>query len=441
MTDDELREHLKRGEDCRAIWLNVGTETAPDARDHTRFMIFDFDDHNQRLTQDEIIARYRAVATVLDEHEIPAYGFISGSGHGAHIWVTFKTPKRVDQVKEQADFILKKAGLERKAGGELADGFVEVLPKGAGQQVCALPFGRQSHRLVLLDAGAWTTSDDDFIVFEYAGKKAGRKKAADTTSEDRDAAFDAFIQKYDPDNRDDWGAAGICLQAAFGKESEWARGRWVAWSQTSRAFKPGDDREWDKLSSAKKYSALSFWRFAQEHGYTGKVPFTATEKRKLLALDFLSDVRILRDQSDVAYAELKPREWVRIDTNDFRNSCALGMYRANQKIPAEQDVKSAQMIAQAQASETAPEHVDLRFARVGGNARAISPRIVQASGLIEKTHGWRMTRGHNREFVFEKVEDVEASVEDIIAMHKQHMAELTTQAEERARGAQVDVPF
>ena len=50
-----------------------------------------------------------------------------------HIWVTFDAPKRVDVMKQLADFILKKAGLERKADGELADGFVEVLPKGVGQ--------------------------------------------------------------------------------------------------------------------------------------------------------------------------------------------------------------------------------------------------------------------------------------------------------------------
>lgn len=366
LTDDELREHLKRGDDCRAIWLNVGTEGAPDARDHTRFMIFDFDDHKGRLDKATIIAKYRDVAKVLVENEIPAHGFISGGGHGAHIWVTFAAPKRVDQMKDLADFILTKAGLERKAGGELADGYVEVLPKGVGQQVCALPFGRKSSRLVLNEDGSWTTTDDDFLPQHYAGKKAGRKKSADTPTEDRDGAFDAFIEKYDPDNRDEWGAAGICLQAAFGKENEWARDRWVAWSQTSKSYKRGDNLEWDNLSSAKRYSPLSFWRFAQENGYAGKMPFTATEKRKLLALDFLQNVRLLRDQSDVAYAELKPREWVRIDTNDFRNTCALGMLRANGKMPQEQDVKSAQMIAQAEASEAAPEHVDLRFARVGG---------------------------------------------------------------------------
>lgn len=367
LTDDDLREHLKRGDDARGIWLCVGSERDPDRLDHTRFMIFDFDDHNKRMGSDEIHAAVTRVATALTDNNVPYRLFLSSGGHGMHIWVTFDAPKRVDVMKQLADLILKKAGLERKAGGELADGCVEVLPKGAGQQVCALPYGRASKRMVLSDDGAIReTVPQDTIVEFYEGKKAGRKKASETNEEDRDAAFDAFIQKYDADNRDEWGAAGICLQAAFGRENEWAQDRWVAWSKTSSAFEHGDEREWDKLSSVSKYSAWSYWRIAMENGYQGKTPFTATEQRKMLALDFLSETRILRDQSDVAYAELKPREWTRIDTNDFRNTCALGMYRANQKVPSEQDVKAAQMIAQAEASEAAPEHVDLRFARVGG---------------------------------------------------------------------------
>jgi len=367
LSGELLAEHQERSDNCCAIWLNVGTDANPDSRDHTRFMIFDFDDHNERLTTDEIHERVSRVAMALAENEIPYRLFLSGGGHGMHIWVTFDAPKRVDVMKQLAESILKKAGLERKAGGELADGYVEVLPKGIGKQVCALPFGRASVRMNLSDDGKiYETSPQDTIVEKYAGKKAGRKKASETSEENRDAAFDCFIQKYVPDNRDDWGAAGICLQEAFGREDEWARDRWVEWSKTSSAFKHGDEKEWDNLSGAQRYTPLSFWRFAQQHGYDGKMPFTAAEKRKLLALDFLTDVRIIRDQSDVAYAELKKRDWVRIDTNDFKNACALGMLRAYQKMPAEQDVKSAQMIALAEAAEAAPAHVDLRFARVGG---------------------------------------------------------------------------
>jgi hypothetical protein len=59
---------------------------------------------------------------------------------------------------------------------------------------------------------------------------------------------------------------------------------------------------------------------------------------------------------------------------------------------------------------------------IPGNARAISPRIVQAGGLIEKTHGWRITRGARREFIFEKVADVEVTAEDVLSMYREQMA-------------------
>lgn len=57
---------------------------------------------------------------------------------------------------------------------------------------------------------------------------------------------------------------------------------------------------------------------------------------------------------------------------------------------------------------------------VPGNARAISPRIVQASTLLEKAQGWRVSRGRHREFIFEKVATVEATAEDILALMRDH---------------------
>lgn len=221
LTDELIRDHLTRGDNCRAIWLNVSTEAKPDKLDHTRFMIFDFDDHNERLTTDEIQDHVARVADVLTESEVPHRMFLSGGGHGMHIWVTFDAPKRIDVMKDLADHILKKAALERKAGGELADGFVEVLPKGVGQQICALPMGRASVRMTVSDDGVIReTVPQNTIIEHYVGKKRGRKSTTETAEINRDAAFECFIQKYDPDNRDDWGAAGICLQEAFGREDE-----------------------------------------------------------------------------------------------------------------------------------------------------------------------------------------------------------------------------
>ena len=134
-------------------------------------------------------AQLSHVVYALIEDDMPHKLFLSGGGHGMNIWVTFDAPKRVDVMKQLADFILKKAGLKRKAGGEFAD---------------------------------------------------------------------AFVKNYDPGTRDDWAATGLCLQAAFGKENEW-----------------------DRLSSASQYRPLPFCRFAEAKGYSGKIPFTATEKRKL----------------------------------------------------------------------------------------------------------------------------------------------------------------
>ena len=377
LTQDALATRPEHG---FGIYLNVD-----DAQEKSHCLVLDFDD---KKGDGIAVGPTMTVAKHLDEKGIPYLLFRSGGGHGYHIWMFFENPRRVDVLKEAAARLLSEIKEEKakyvvtshgrlnhtvytKSGKRShVEHGVEVLPKGKGEQNVAVPCLRASVPMRLVKDGGTVTLEecslDDLTLKFVPTKKPGPKTTEETSGVDRDAAFDAFIRYYDADDRAQWGAAGICLQVAFGKEDEWARERWVEWSRTSPAYADGDEDEWDGLTSASKYSPLSFWRIAKDHGYNGKWPFKATEERKLIALDFLTDVRILRDQSDVAYAELKPREWVRIDTNEFRNACALGMLRAYQKMPQEQDVKSAQMIALAQASEAAPEHVDLRFARVGG---------------------------------------------------------------------------
>lgn len=360
LSDVRLKNHLNgQDEECVGIWLNVNNE------DHSHFCVFDFDDHNNRISSIEgILSRARPLKAVLDGEGIPHQCFTSGSGHGVHIWITFETAKRVDQIKELADHLLSKAGLERQAGGEIADGKVEVLPKGRGQQVCALPYGRQSKLLKDID-GSWVISEpEDFEVELYRGKKRGPKAKAEGSKVDKDAAFDCFVKAWDVNDRDEWSLCAICLHAAFGKEDKWAKAQWVAWSKTSDKFEHGDASEWNRVSKPRKFTEFSFWSIAKKHGYTGESPFTKTEERKLTALDFLASVRLIRDQSDVGYAELKPRQWTRIDTNDFKNACALALYRSEGKLVPEADIKGAQMIAQAESREAMPEHVALRFARV-----------------------------------------------------------------------------
>lgn len=263
ITDDILAHHLSRGEDCIGIRMNVTDEAS-------HFCVFDFDDHDKELPQETIFAKVRELSEAMTAADVPHLAFQSGGGHGAQVWALFTQPRRTDTIREWADHFLKKLGLTRKSGGKFSDGEVEVLPKGSGDQIVALPFGRDSCELRWAGGEYNKTTGRAIIVETYAGKKTGPKPKAEAAP-DRDKAFDCFIKNYDVENRTDWGTAGICLQAAFSRD-DWARDRWVAWSQTGTSYKTGDDKEWDKLSPASKFSQLSFWRIAKKHGYKGDTP-------------------------------------------------------------------------------------------------------------------------------------------------------------------------
>lgn len=403
ITADELETHLNGGT-ARGVYM------CPDEkRQKSHFLVFDFDD---KKAEGIAVGPTMTVARHLESLGVPHLIFRSGSGNGYHIWVFFESARRVDTIKKDADSILadiKEDGTKYVAVKEgrlnvqrysssgkkthIEHG-VEVLPKGYGEHNIAIPCGRKSVPMRLVkDDSIWRLEEctlDDLSLEFVPVQKRGPKPATEAIDIDHDDACDCFIKGFDVDERSQWGAAGICLQVAFGKESDWARDRWIDWSRTSVLHQEGTDGvdHWNQLTTASKYTPLSFWRIAKRHGYHGKWPFKATDERKLLALDFLTDVRILRDQSDIAYAELKPREWVRIDTNEFRNACALGMLRAYQKMPQEQDVKAALMIAQAEASEAEPENVDLRFARVGGQ-RYVFLADTDRTVIEIDENGWR----------------------------------------------------
>lgn len=381
VTPEALAKHFDGG-------VPLGIYMCPDEkREKTHFLVFDFDDKKGRgIAQHPTIM----VARHLEEMGVPHLIFRSGGGHGYHIWLFFENARRVDTIKKEAVEILsgvkedkvkyvavKEGNLNRivftKSGKRShVEHGVEVLPKGTGQINVAIPCGRESvpMRLVRDGSTAWLEECSlDDLTFAYVPmKKPGPSKAEDSSDVDRDAAFEAFIQAFDVDVRSQWGAAGICLQAAFSKEDEWARDRWIEWSRTSALHEDGTDGEdhWDQLTSSNKYSPLSFWRMAKKHGYEGKWPFSASDRRKLLAIDFLNDVKILRDQADRAYAELKPRDFVEINSNEFKETVALALYRRDQELPDERMVKGAQMIASALARDTEPEEIALRFGKSDG---------------------------------------------------------------------------
>ncbi|MCU0827079.1 MAG: PriCT-2 domain-containing protein [Tabrizicola sp.] len=402
ITADALQAHLSGGQ---ALGMYLCAD--PD-REKSHFLVLDFDDKSG-----EGIAKTPTidVALHLEELGLPFLLFRSGGGNGYHIWLAFGNARRVDKLKEDAKRLLDGVKVENTKFVPVASGSlnkkqfnakgqvisiehgVEVLPKGFGWQNVAIPCGRKSVPMRLVRSGTMVDleecSVEDLDLRFVPMQKPGKKKAEQSPDVDRDAAFDAFIKRFSADDRAQWGAAGICLQVAFGKENDWARDRWVEWSKSSSAYRHGDEDEWNQLSGAKNYSPLSFWYIAKENGYSGKWPFTQSERRKLLALDFLTDVKILRDQSDKAYAELRERDFVQIDSNEFKETVALALYRKEQNLPDERAVKGAQMIAMAMARDTEPEEIALRFAKVGGKRYVFLADKERTIVEIDE-EGWRV---------------------------------------------------
>jgi len=377
-------------------------------RTKSHCLVLDFDDHDKKGIA---FGPTLTVARHLQEIGIPFLVFRSGGGLGFHIWVFWEEPRRYDTIQkiakewlegideEKTKYVVVKSGklnqtkYNSKGKPTGVEHGVEVLPKGMGEQNVAIPCSRASVPMRLVKDGSVVSLEEcsiDDLELKFAPlQKAGRKSSDTSPQVDRDAAFDAFIQAFDVDDYSNWGAAGICLQAAFGKEDTWAQGRWEDWSRSSSKFENGDDCQWDQLTSANKYSPLSFWRTAKNHGYDGKWPHTAAERRKLLALDFLTDVKILRDQSDKAYAELRSRDFVAIDSSEFKETIALALYRKDQNLPDERAVKGAQMIAMAMARDTDPENIALRYARAGGKRYAFLADKNRTIIEID-ADGWRL---------------------------------------------------
>ena len=103
--------------------------------------------------------------------------------------------------------------------------------------------------------------------------KAGRR-GSPKGEPDKEAAFDALASKFDPNDYDDWiSEFGMLLVAAFGKDDLWALDRWLEWGGQHNKFDETQARtKWGSLNPD-QYSAMSFWRQAQEAGYRGPLPF------------------------------------------------------------------------------------------------------------------------------------------------------------------------
>ncbi len=273
ITPAMIARHVKRGDDQKPLgmYLNIGDE-----RTHSHCVVFDFDDHSGG-TDDLAKGATSKVAKFLNTCALPYLVFRSGGGNGYHIWMFFEEPLPVDTLQDFAKNVLLGALVR----------FVEIFPKNTGWSNIAIPCSRKSVPVRLVEEGGCIDLEDcklkDLVLAFVPPPKPGQNdEQADV---DKDAACDAFFLAFNVDDRDSWVGAGIGLQAAFSKDDEWARDRWVTWSRTSGKNKPADDKEWAKLPPHKKLSPFSFWRFAIKHGYEGACPGAVLKAEALQAFN------------------------------------------------------------------------------------------------------------------------------------------------------------
>lgn len=380
ITDEQIKAHMSGDQ---PLGLNIAS-----AERKSRFLIFDIDDHDGKTNPGVMFIRAGAIAGALQEHKVPFFAVRSGGGRGIHLWVVLEREYSSDQIIKSGKDILDSATQilnqvwpdERftvGTGGLYADGDtheIEIFPKGQKARYnVALPLSRKSVPLKvenLSDHGIAQLVEADTITIEFAkARKPGPKTNSAKSEEiDYDAAFDAFISKYDVDSYDDWGAAALCLISAFerkdGPQSAWAQERWTEWSKTGASYKHGDEDKWFKTGTS-RFSPITFWLYAQEGGYKGGIPFNKTDSRKLTALSFLDDVRLLRDEVGVGYAQIGARDFVPVKSTAFKHHVTLGLFNDKGLTPDDNTLKAVVNYADALASQTEREAVWLRFGQTG----------------------------------------------------------------------------
>jgi hypothetical protein len=356
----------------------------------SRFLIFDIDDHDGKVDPAVMSSRAGAIAAALEHHGTPYFAVRSGGGKGIHIWVVFERAFSSDQLIKSGKKILKDATtivqnvwpnevFKVGTGGIFADEDsheIEIFPKGAKAHYnVALPLSRQSRVLTsrgLSENGiAQLVEGGELLINLAKPRKSGPKSTEiKTTDVDRDAAFEAFIKRYDPEDYNDWGTAALCLIAAFeradGSHSNWARDRWTSWSQSANSYKHGDERKWYETGES-NFSPITFWLYAKENGYDGGLPYSTTEARKLTALSFLDDVRLLRDEVGTGYAQIGERNFVPILSTPFKQHVTLGLFKDCGVMPDDNNLKAVMNYADALASKTPREPVWLRFGQHGSS--------------------------------------------------------------------------
>jgi len=304
-----IRGHLAKGNPAPlAVVPTDGKET--------RVLILDIDDkpkswEQRKINSDFVGDAEKRLGAVVDRalclqsaaHELGLHGvpFISGGGHGAHIWVVFKKPIALEDLNgiAQQIFDIASRGQDRF---ELGDGGIfaestrcqhvhriEVYPNGG--RMIALPMARSSRPFGATSGDKWAfVPEDKFSKWGEWAMKLNTCPKSSTKSNghgaekpDWDAAIAACFaghrkhyKKGSIDNYDGWVDILMIIAATFrdGDQLAWAKEKarqacMEAASWDARAF----EKKWQEVVRAtNKKTAGSFWHYVKLGGYAGPWP-------------------------------------------------------------------------------------------------------------------------------------------------------------------------
>lgn len=401
ITDTVLDAHF---DSSQPIGINP---ILPDGTTH--FLIFDIDAKSDDIPQGAVNAATEAISRDLQKRGVDHCIVRSGGGRGTHVWCVYETPMTARGMLKARQKVLEaccganggdqfkkgSGGCRAKVVDDVYTHEVDIFPKGEKKQYnIALPFSRKSTLL------HWEGTkqhpllkETDEIEFKFATKQKTGTPSRGTGSKtvDHDAAFDAFITKYDVDSYDSWGAAALCLRASFPEDSErytWAYDRWLEWSRTSSAYSDGDEEKWTN-GGEPNYAPTSFWYIARDHGYDGGFPFDKKQERKMNAFAFLDTIKLLRDNTGEPIAQIAPREYVQVMSEAFKNYSFDALLRSKNEIADEAMLRAMSRYAIVQSRKLEKQPVWVRFASAGD--KRYLHLADDANTIIEVDRdGWRM---------------------------------------------------
>jgi len=200
-----------------------------------------------------------------------------------------------------------------------------------------------------------------------AKKRAPGPKATTTKEVDVTAAFAAVKkQRGSLDGYKKWLACGFMLRAAFGEDG---LDMLIEWSRESDGFVSDDDvrKKWKKdicAPDATKCPKEAFWAYARNGGYTGGLPdgiALAKNTTKVILDDVVGSLKLFRDGDGTAYARVRPRRVLRIDSIEFSDWLRRAAHESG-TTPSQEQISLVVATARAHAYDNI-EEVHLRVAK------------------------------------------------------------------------------